>query len=83
MPPKDNVMRPVRITDDAYILTEAADETKTLDKGVVMHIVTSPLAIDRKTSDVTFTATTTTPNDSKINMKVEVTGHCLPVAFNN
>jgi hypothetical protein len=83
VPQKDNVMRPLQVTDDAYVLVEAADETKTLDKGIVMHMVSTPLAINRETGDITFTGTTTTPNDPKVNMKVGVTGHCLPVAFNN
>ena len=70
----DAKLTPMRITDQAYVLQESSDET--LGRGV--HMISSPLTIDRKTGEYSLTADGDMPKAPGVAIHTVTQGHCTP-----
>jgi hypothetical protein len=77
----DGVMKPLKMTDDTYVMSEANDETETNNLGNLVRTVSSPFIINRKTGETAMTMTTTMPKFPGVRVVAETTGRCTPIAF--
>jgi hypothetical protein len=72
-----DIMTPMRITADAYVLSEGSEETSA--NGV--RLVDTPLTVNRKTGEYAMTMDADMPAKPGFHNNTNIKGHCTPIKF--